>query len=236
MDNLSDIRTTVLSDLNASNTSSLFPPATVDLAINRAYRKIGGLFKWPILQDAKKTTTQANIDYYDAPTTWRPNSIWRLEIGSTTWGQEPDFSPQTFKDYLDWKADSDNDLTEKRWAVQWRRYFINPTPTTADLVITIWGYENVETLTADADETIFTGNMPEGNEAIALEAAAILKKKGEDIKTGQMVSEEAKQILIISFDKIKKEASKYEKINPFIYVPDFYARSNKKQEYDIGRF
>ena len=52
MDNLGEIRTAVLSDLNATSSSSLYPTATVNSAINSSYRKIGGLFKWPALQDA----------------------------------------------------------------------------------------------------------------------------------------------------------------------------------------
>lgn len=235
MDNRGEIRTAVLSDLNASSTSSQYPEATVNLAINRAYRKIGGLFKWPALQDALKTTTQANIEYYDAPENWRPNSMWRLKVNGVPYGDAPDFSPQTFKDYLDWQDNENADLTQKKWAVQWLRYFINPVPTVADLQICVWGYKNVASLDADATETIFTGNMPEGNEAIALEASAILKKKGELPEDGNMFSVEAKQILIVSFDKISREGSKYEKINPMLNVPDFFAK-NGTQVAPNGKF
>lgn len=235
LDNLGDIRTAVQSDLNVSSTSSLYPSDTIDSAINRAYRKIGGLFKWPSLQDALDTTTQANIEYYDAPTNWRPNSMWRLAVDNTPYGEKPDFSPQLFKDYLDWKDNDNADLTEKKWGVQWLRYFINPTPTVAGLEICVWGYKNVETMTVDGSETIFTDNMPEGNEAIALEASAILKKKGELPEDGTMFSTEAKQILIISFDKISKEGSKYEKINPMLNVPNFFP-GNAGQIAPNGKF
>jgi len=237
MDNLADLRTGVRSDLNVSSTSSLYPTDTIDLAINRAHRKLAGLFRWPILNDAKKTTTQANIEYYDAPEGWRPNSLWRLTVDGDPYGEYPDYSPQVYKDYLDWKDDANNEgSTDKKWAVQWRRYFIYPTPTAASLVICVWGQKNVTTLTTAASETIFTNSLPEMNEAVVLEASAILKKKGELPEDGQMFSAEAKQIAIVAFDKIKKEGSKYEKIHPMLYVPDFFASSRATVEDKTGRF
>ena len=59
---LSDFRTAVRSDITVDSNSGLFPEATIDLAINRAYVKCGGLFRWPGTQDAKKTSTQADLE------------------------------------------------------------------------------------------------------------------------------------------------------------------------------
>ena len=235
MNTFSEIRTVVLSDLNASTTSSQYPTATVNSAINRAYILASTIFRWPVLNDALQTTTQANIDYYDTPEAWRPRSIWRLEVDGTPYGDEPDFSPITFKDFLDWKSDSNNaNSTEKKWSVQWHRYFIYPAPATAGLVITIWGQENVDELVGKDDETIFTHNQPECNEAIAKEAVAILKNKGEEPAEGQMLSQSAKVILLLAFDRIKKEGSKYEKVNPFLNVPDFFGKGGTANM--TGRF
>ena len=232
MNDFSELQTALLSDLNATSNSSLFPTATIKLALNRAYIKAGRLFRWPQLMDAKKTSSQANIEYYDAPESWSPNSIWRLEMDNEQYGEDPDGSPMVFEDYMQWRADSDNDSsTEKKWAVQWLRYFIYPVPTTAgDYNISIWGQKNVETLTDDDDETIFSHNMPECNEAIVLEASAILKKKGEIEKSGQLASDEAKQILILAFNKIKQEASKYEKVQPMFEVPDLWNRKTTAEQ------
>ena len=236
MDTFAEIRTSVLSDLNASSTSSQYPTATVDSAINRAYILASSLFRWPILNDALQTTTQKDINYYDAPENWRPMSIWRVEIDGDPYGDDPDYSPIVFKDFLDWQSDSDNDdSTDKKWSVQWRRYFVYPAPTAAGLVITVWGQENVETLTNDADETIFTGSQPECNEAIAKEAVAILKHKGELPEEGQMLSQTAKVILVVAFDKVKQEKSKYEKLYPFLDVQDFYGRTSTVKDM-TGRF
>lgn len=236
MDNLGELREAVQSDLNVSSNSSLYPQATIDSAINRSHRKCGGLFKWPILQDALTTTSQANIDYYDAPETWQPRSLWRLTVNGTPYGIKPDYSPQVYKDFLDWLDNSNSDLTEKRWAVQWRRYFINPAPATAGLTICVWGLKNVTKLTLDADETIFTNNLPECNEAVVLEASAILKKKGELPQDGLMFSQEAKQILVVAFGKIKQESGKYEKVYPFLNVPNFYNNGGSPVIDKTGRF
>lgn len=224
MDTLADMRTAVYSDLTASPESTLFPTTTVDLAINRAYRKAGGLFKWPKLEDAKTTTTQSGIEYYDAPETWRPDSIWRIEVGGVQYGETPDGSPMKYEDYLIWRADSANaNSTEKKWAVQWHRFFIYPVPTAANIEIALWGYENVEKLVNDADTTIFSYSMPECNEAVVLEAVAILKGKGEDDKAGQFRSIEAKQVLATAWNKIRMEQGKYEKSQPMFNVPDYFS-------------
>lgn len=215
----------VQSDLTVGSESTLFPLATIKLAINRAYRKSGALFRWPDLEDAKKTSTQAGQEYYDFPDTWRPDSIWRLEVDNYQWGEDPDGSPMSYDDYMVWRADTDNaNSTEKKWAVQHTRYFIFPVPTTAgDYNISVWGQKNVEELTGDSDTTIFSYNMPDCNEAIVLEAVAILRGKGEDEKTGQFKSAEAKAILALAWSKIKQDQAKYEKDQPFFEVTDMFS-------------
>ncbi len=227
MDLFSELRTTVQSDLNVGDESTLFSTTAVNLAINRAYRKAGALFPWPSLHDAQKTTTQANQDYYDYPSTWRSNSVWKLEVDGDQYGEEPDGSPLSFDDYLVWKDDNPNDTT-KKWANQWRRYFINPTPSVGALVICIWGIMTTETLVADGAVTIFSYSMPEGNEAIALEAVAILKSKGEQENSAQFRSNEAKQILAVAWGKIRTENAKYEKNQPFFDVPNYYGQTSNK--------
>jgi len=236
MNLLSEMRSAVQSDLNVSSTSSLFPSDTIDLAINRAYRKSGGLFRWPSLEDALKTSTVADQEYYDAPTIWRPDSMWRLEVDGYQYGETPDGSPMFYPDYLEWRSNSDNEnSTSKKWSVQWLRYFIYPVPTTnGSNNISVWGMKNVEDLDEDGDTTIFSYSMPEGNEAVVLEAVAILKAKGENEKSTEFKSVEAKQILAVAFDKIKKEQAKYEKVQPFLEVSDMFGEGTTKQK--IGDF
>lgn len=228
---LSELRTAVRSDLNVSVNSSLFPEATIDLAINRAYvNKISRLFRWPQLEDAKMTSTQPDQDYYDLPDTWSPDSAYKLEIDGDFYGEDPDFNPLTFQDFLDWKDDNPNS-TEKKWAVHGHQFFVTPTPTAVGSNnISIWGQKNVDKLENATDQTVFSKNMPECNEAIVLEAVAILKKKGEAPDSGQMLSGEAKQILIVAFDKLRKEQAKYEKVQPFLEVDDMFGPSTGEQE------
>ena len=116
MNTFSDIDTALASDLNATSTSSLFSETTRKSAINRAYLRCAGLFRWPQTEDAKKTSTQANIEYYDYPETWRSDSIWKLTVDSIDYGD-----PTDYKDYL---YERENDIPsgeEYLWANQHRR-------------------------------------------------------------------------------------------------------------------
>lgn len=228
MDLLSEIRSAVQSDLNAGANSSLYPPAKIDSTIQRAYVKSYRLFRWPALEDAQKTSTGISQDYYDAPDTWSPDSIWRVEIDDEMYGELPDGSPMKFADYLIWKSDNpDSDL--KKWALQNGRYHVSPTPTTVGSSnITIYGQKIATALSGDSATTIFSYNMPECNEAVALEAVAILKKKGE--MSGEMYSKEAKQILVIAWNKIQQEQSKIAKVQPMFEVPDYFGSTNSKKQ------
>jgi hypothetical protein len=237
MDIFSEFQTALQSDLSITSASSLFPLTTQKLALNRAYLKIGALFRWPKLEDAKKTSTAVNQEYYDAPTTWRPDSMWRLEIDGVQYGEDPDGSPIAYEDYLQWRADDDNDnSTDKKWSTQWHRFFVYPVPTSVGSNnICVWGVKNVETLTSDSDTTIFSYSMPECNDAIVLEASAILRKKGEDAKMGQMLSAEAIAILTTAYNKIRQEKSNSEKTQPFLNVGDMFRTSNSNRS-TIGNF
>ena len=234
MDTFDQIISSVQSDLNISDDNNAqFPLATVQLAINRAYRKIGGLFKWPQLEDSKKTSSVASQEYYDYPDTWRPNSIWKIQIDGDTnnYGD-----PLTFKDYMYEKENSFPSGLSHMWSNFFKRYYIYPTPTSnGSENIVVWGRKFVALLEADGDETIFSYSMPECNEAIALEAGAILKFKGEDKNVNDLLSPGALQILTKSFKELRSEMSKYEKTQPFFEVPDFYAGRNRKSQ-NTGNF
>lgn len=234
MDTLSDIRIAIQDDLTIGDESTLYSPTLIDRAINRAYRKVGALFPWPELQDAKRTSTQAGQEYYDYPQNWRSNSIWKVVIDDVRYGEDPDGSPLSFDDYLNWKEDNP-DSTDKKWANQWRRYFIWPVPTAlGDNNIVVWGIKVITALSSNSETTIFSYSTPEANEAIELEAVAILKSKSDEEKLAEFRSTEAKQILIGAWAKIAKEQAKYEKNMPFFEVPDFFGNGNSR---DLrGRF
>lgn len=217
----------VQSDLTIGSESTLYPVETIRLALNRAYKKAGGMFRWAELEDAKKTSTQANIEYYDYPSNWRPNSIWKLTVDGVDYGD-----PVVFKDYLYEKENTLPSGKTKLWANQWRRYFIYPTPTAVgDNNIVVWGVRVVDELTEDADVTIFSYSMPECNEAIVLEAVAILKSKGEEENKAAFRSMEAKTILTEQYRKIRGDQAKYEKTTSYFDVPDYFGNmtSDRKE-------
>ena len=238
MDLFSELITATQGDLNIDDNSTLFPLTRVKLALNRAYRKAGGMFFWPETEDARKTSTVINQEYYDYPTNWIPDSAFRLEVDDKMYGEGKDGSPLVFADYLSWRRDDDNSAsTDKKWSSQWRRYFIYPVPTTTgDNNIVVWGQKVVAALSALTDITIFSYSMPQCNDAIVQEAVAILKAQGDKIQDSQFRSTEAKQLLTIAWDKIKKNQSKYEKIYPFMDVKDFFGSSNQDVRDDIGNF
>lgn len=230
MDIFSELYTTVQSDLNVDSNSTLFSLTAVKLAVNRAYIKCGGLFRWPELEDAQKTSSVASQEYYDYPPTWRPDSAWKLTVDSEDYGD-----PLAFKDYLYEKEEDIPSGLDYLWSTQWRRFFIYPTPTTnGSNNISVWGVKNVSSLINDTDVTIFSYSLPECNEAIVLEADAILKSKGENDSSGQFKSAEAKQILTVAWGKIRQEQMKYEKTQPFLDVPNFFGKSSSKNL--IGKF
>ena len=237
MNTFEDLIIAVQSDLNINDTTPLMPLARVKRAINRAYIKSGGLFRWAGTEDAKKTSTQANLEYYDYPQNWRDDSVWRLEVDGNQYGESPDGSPMKFEDYLIWRKNSNNaNSTEKKWANQKRRYFIHPVPVSAGTYnICVWGQKVVDQLTELTDVTIFSYSQPECNEAIILEAEAILKNQVEEEKSGQFKSSEAKQILVLAWNKIQQEQAKYEKDQPFFDVPDFFSNKNTREN-TIGNF
>jgi hypothetical protein len=233
MDSFLELQTALKSDLNVSSSSSLFPLDTIKLALNRAYIKAYRLFRWPQLKDSKTTTTQASQEYYDYPDTWSPESVWRLEVGGTQYGEDPDGSPMDFNDYIIWKAENSGS-TDEKWANYGTQYFIYPTPAAAGVSICVWGQKSAAELVEDADTTIFSANMPECNLAIIDEAGAILKKKGEDNNSGQMLSNSAEKTLTIAFNKIRQEQHKYERVTPFFQVNDMFGRTSTEDI--IGNF
>lgn len=230
MDTFLELIQAVQADLNIDDYSTLFPLARVKLAVNRAYRKSGGLYRWPELEDAQKTSTVASQEYYDYPDTWRPDSAWKLTVDDEDYGD-----PLAFKDYLYEKEEDIPSGADYLWSSQWRRFFIYPTPTTnGSNNIVIWGVKNVSTLTNNTDVTIFSYSMPDCNEAVVLEAEAILKAQGENETVAQFKSVEAKQILTIAWGKVKQEQAKYERTTPFFEVSDMFGKSNSKNL--IGKF
>lgn len=231
MDTFLEIIQAVQSDNTVGDESSFLDLATVKLAINRAYiNKVTALFKWPQTEDAKTTDSIANGEYYDYPQRWRPNSIWKLVYNGEDWED-----PLAFRDYEYEKEHDYPAGKQKVWSNKALRFFMSPAPTANGTDnIEIHGHFVPEKLVADGDLTIFSYNMPEINEAIALEAKAILKAKGEETDPMQFASAEAKAICARSFKQLTQDMSKYEKTLPQFNVPDFFGRPRTRDR--IGNF
>lgn len=226
-----DMYQAVQTGMNIEDETPLYPLSVVKSAVNRAYVKASGLFRWAGTEDAKYTSTQANQEYYDYPTDFRDKSVFRVEVDNVQYGEDPDGSPMNFQDYLNWRADTDNaNSTDKKWSDQKRRIFVYPVPTTASSTITIWGQSVPDALTSASDTTIFSYSMPECNEAIVMEAEAILKAQGEEEGAGEFRSREAKQILVVAWGKTRQEQGKYQKVQPFLQVNDMFGRGTTKQK------
>lgn len=226
----SDLISAVQSDLTVGSESSLYDATTIKLALNRAYTKIGAMFKWNETKDALKTSSIATHEYYNYPPNWRPDSIWKLTVDGSDYGD-----PLTFGDYQYEKANTLPSGLSKLWANYERRYFIYPTPTSdGDKNISVWGYKFVDMLTLNTDLTIFSYSNPEINEAIVLEAGAILKNKGEiqqsqraGIVTGSnLLSQEARSIVVTTWTKISQEQAKMIRTTPMFAVPDMFASNS----------
>lgn len=226
MDNLGEMRVAVQDDLTIGDESSLFPPSSIDRALNRAYRIIGAMYRWDGTKDALKTSALLNHEYYDYPQKWRPNSIWKLTLDGVDQGD-----PLVYSDYLFEKENSMPSGLTKMWSNYGKRFFIYPIPTAnGDKNISIHGYKFVDKMVEDGDITIFSYSMPEINEAIVIEAKAILKDKGDitnstrnQIANLSLISPQARAIVINTWSKITQEEARLVRTTPQFVVPDFYA-------------
>lgn len=246
MDLFSDLQAALQSDLTITGISTLFDLNTIKLAINRAYRKCAGMYKWPGTRDALKTPAKAGYETYDYPQNWRPDSIWKVRVDGVDMGD-----PLTLKDYLYEQENNFPAGNKSIWANQNARYLItvNGTPPIADgdNNIEIWGFKFVNKLVADSDTTIFSYDMGECNEAVVLEALSILRTKGGEqpirlaryVQGALLLSMEAQQILTTAWGKIAQENAKMEKTTPLLNIKDMFSSGVNKRnglKYQIGNF
>lgn len=246
MDEFGDIIAAVQSDLNVNSNSTLFDPGTIQLAVNRAYRKCASMYKWPATRDAVKTSSLGGYEYYDYPTNWRPESIWKIKVDGVDMGD-----PLNMKDYYFEQENNFPSGNKTLWMSERKRFFLTinglPPQTNGDNNIELWGLQFVSKLVNDQDNTIFSFEMSEVNEAIALEALAILRIKGGEqpvrmlkyVQGGLLLSMEAQQIIQTAWGKIVEEQAKMDRTTPAFIVPDFFPtginRVNRKR-YLIGNF
>jgi len=150
MNTFQDMYEWVQSQLSVTSSSTFFTLTRIKAEINNSYFWASSLFNWPQLEDAKKTSTIAGQDYYDTPSIFRPDSIYRIEID----GEK--YEPKSFEDFLDYRIENPNQTGEKIFANHGMQFFVFPTPTAdGSYNISVWGLKTVSTLSNNNDTTIF---------------------------------------------------------------------------------
>jgi hypothetical protein len=240
-----EMRTTLQSDLTIDSMSSLFDPNTAGLSIARAYRKIAAMYQWPQTRDSKITSTVAGQEYYDYPTNWRPDSIWKLMVDGVDYGE-----PLAIKDYYSEQQNNYPSGLTILWSNENNRFLITngalPPQTNGNNNMVVWGHKVVDPLVNDSDTTIFSFNMPELNEAIILEASAILKQKGEIMQVlrrlyisgSELLSFQSTSIVNAAWQKVMQQNAKYAKTIPMFQTPNLFPSgiNRNQQAWNIGNF
>ena len=227
MDTRADMETELVAQLQVASNSSLFPSSRITTLIKNAYKWATNLFIWKDLVKAKTTSTVASQEYYDYPAEFRSGTIVRLEVDG-----DP-YKRYNFEDYLDYKENNAN-TTKKMFANYGRFVFICPTPTASGSAnIGAWGAIQADTLDDSTDETIFTDNNPEANEAIVDRAFSVAMKR-----TDKTASKDAKDEAMLVLGKLNRDEAKATQRDqrldhPKFNVPNLYGGNRNS---GIGQF
>jgi len=181
----SDLQTELRNRLTAQAGHTFYSDTMIASWINQSHKWAAGLHKWPMLKKAKTTTTTANQEYYDYPSTFKTGSISKLQVN----GDE--YSKRSLAAYRKFKEDYPDDTSTKIFTNYNRYYFVHPTPTQDSLNIDVWGLDMPATMTQNTDPSIFGDSEPEGDEAIVKKALSIALAKGKQKKEAQAEEQEA---------------------------------------------
>ena len=222
-----DMETELVAQLQVASNSSLFPSARITTLIQNAYAWATNLFIWLELYRAKCTSTVADAEYYDYPEEFRLGTILRLEVDG-----EP-YERKNYEDYLDYK-ENNPDTTKKMFANFSTWYFMNPTPTeNGSNNIDVWGAIQADLLANGTDETIFSNNKPEGNDAVVQRAFSVAMKR---IDSGLSETENDNAIAVLgklNADEWKATQRDKRLDHPKFNVPNFFGGARNA---GIGKF
>lgn len=221
MDTRENIEDELIARLQTADNSTLFPASRITQLIQRAYVWATQLFIWQDLVKGKYTTTQANINYYDYPESFRTSTIIRLEVDGESYDRV------NFEDFLAYKENNPTG-EDKIFANYGRQVFISPTPTSAGLNLSVWGAYNVKAsdLSSSSSQTIFSENKEEGNEAIVKKAYSVAIKGDNN---NLAISEEKDALGILARLHQEEQASTQRdkrKDHPKFDVHDMFRGSN----------
>jgi hypothetical protein len=216
MDTRTEMETELIAQLQVANNSSLFPSTRITTLIQNAHTWATTLFIWLDLVMAKTTNTNASQEYYDYPEEFRSGSIIRLAIDGESYDRK------NFEDYLDFK-ENNTGSDEKIFANYGRFFFVNPTPASLGSGnMDVWGAVQADELSEGTSETIFTGNKPEGNEAIVLKAFSVAMRRIDKTLSDGAMSEAILTLSKLHGDEVKATQRDQRKDHPKFDVPDFF--------------
>lgn len=236
MNTRSEMVTELQAQLLASSNANLHPESRLITLIQNAYKWAAGLHNWQALNDAKKTTVEADQYYYDYPDVFKDNSIYRIEINDSDGDSGDDeYERKAFEDFLEYKNKYPSS-SKRIFASYGKRYFIFPTPTTRiENGLVVWGNKFLEkdALDEGTDTTIFSYSAIDGNEAIVRKAFSVAVKRIDK----QLSREEetiARGMLAELWNQEKAHAQRDQRLqHPKFDVPDFFGTS---EDSPIGRF
>lgn len=236
MNTRSELVTELQAQLLASSNASIYPESRLITLIQNAYQWAAGLHNWQALNDAKKTTVEANQYYYDYPDVFKDNSIYRIEINDSDGDNSDDeYDRKAFEDFLDYRNNYPSS-TKRIFANHGKRYFIAPTPTARiENGLVVWGNKLLEkdALDEEDDTTIFSYSAIEGNEAIVRKAFSTAIKR-IDRQQGQEEETVARGMLAELWNHEIAHSQRDQRIqHPKFDVPDFFGAAGGSP---IGRF
>lgn len=230
MTTFKDIQDTLYDDLMASTNSATFPLTRIKSLINQANQWATSLFPWTELQRAMTTNAEIGQEYYDYPDAFRTDTL-----GEFLHYNGNSYERVAFKDYIEFKRRYPNS-TKQIFADYARQYFIFPTPTTTDTIL-VWGGIQADTLTADADVTIFSNHDDSGNEAIERKALSLALRR-IDSNLSASEEKEAVALLTVIWGKVEQRQQTKKRLDkPMFRVPDFFAVSGstfQEGNFDFG--
>ena len=229
LDTLGDIISEITRRLGVSTTATYYSSDKIKAAAIQSYMWAVSIYMWPFLEKAKKTVTVANQYYYDYPPKLMSDSITRVIVDGVKYEQK------NFDDFLNYRDFTIGVKTRNIFADFGRQVFLFPTPTENDKELLIFGFEEVEPLAENEDESIFTGSESVVNEGIVKKALSILLPSSNRKKEAQAEEQEAIALLAAVYSKILQRQGKYQRLDkPMFNVPDMFGPDNSKNV--IGNF
>lgn len=161
-----ELQTELDNRIAAAKVSGFWSSAMKKQWINTSGERAANYFRWKKLEYALKTVTKANQEYYDYPDEFQEGSIYFMKVN----GEE--HIEAEWDDYQEYKEE---ESTDKIFASHDSFYFVNPTPTLADLEIEIHGIRKWVKLVENADTPITPSEMDDA--IIKLSLAICLQKE-----------------------------------------------------------